>query len=707
MALIPLPGFSSPGSPVQPSGGPGVPNVAGATGGGYGGVPQTVQGPNVSPGVGVNAGAFIDPINQAGRAQAAAAQEMGRVASEIGGAVFRQLEIAQENTAIALKMDLEGASQTAFNVYLEQMPQGDPSTWGKEWQERHGKHFYERWLKDVKGKVNRGQYQTLELYAKRKLLDQTVGLQREGINRQARINYNIGKTRYEQALEEGRTGDARWIAEEGAGRLFSEDEVGDMLWRADKTEQHHAITGAIMDDPNGAGEAYIQQYEAGAGSSSAERFVDMVKEFEGFKEDAYGDESQTSIGYGTRGKPGEKITKEEADKRLRSELDEARESVMKIAEEGGYEFNQNQLDALTSFQFNTGDARQLLIENGQRSSEEIASKMLEYTRGEQSGTVYPGLVTRRQREAQLFQRSGDSVQAAKFRKLQAESVARHRVEELQSFADMIDEDKFVDDDDFNDHLDSMAFLEDQDRADMIDRYNGNPPGMGRVLGLSATLDDYIDSPGATEEDRLRLTASIAAMPSWSQSYLRDKMDLKSGEGSLDPQRGAWQKQGEGEVAGILRGVWGSDLEAEDEALKERTEWAARSYIHWWLTNNPDASRSEFNDFLDGVRTQIDTDLEAKGFIRKVWGGEDGLTQDQMFESLHKETAAAIIGGDNKTSSAWKKAEDFWESQRPVPMIGDPSLENFSKGSATSATVRGSTKRPTQFGGYGGPAAVGE
>jgi len=706
MALIPLPGYSAPGGPEQPSGSPGAPNVAGASSGGYGSTPQTVQGPNVSPGVGVNPGDFLDPINQAGRAEDAAAREMGRVASEISGTILNQRQIAQENTALALKMDLDGASQTAFNVYLEQMPQGDPSSWGKEWQERHGKQFYERWLKGVKGKVNRGQYQTLELYAKRQLLNQTAGLQRESINRQARIDYNIGKTRYDQAIAEGRTGDARRIAEEGGGRLFSEDEVSDMVWRADRAEYYNAGTRAIMDDPRGEGEAFIRQFEAGTGSSSAERFVDMVKEFEGFNENAYGDESQTSIGYGTRGRPGEKITKEEADTRLRSELDEARESVMKIAAEGGYEFNQNQLDALTSFQFNTGDARQLLIENGQRTNDEIANKMLEYTRGEQSGTVYPGLVTRRQRESQLFRKSGDSIQAAKFRKLQAEAVETHRGEELQFMADEIDAEKFLDDDDFYKALEDMAFLEEQDRADLIDRYNGSAPGTGRVLDLSTAIDVYVSDPSTTELDTLRLKSSIAAMPTWAQSYLRDKMDIKTGDG-LSPQKAAWQKQGEGEVSAILRGVWGSgSLGPEEAVLKERTEWAAKSYIHRWMTEEmPDGTRHDFIQMLDDLKVQIDTDLEAHGFIQRVWGEDDGVDIDGLFSQAHVETARAITKqSTNRTAAALKWMEDKWEAQKPSPELY-PAQVNPEQ--SISATVRGSTKKPVQFGGYGGPAPVGD
>lgn len=128
--------------------------------------------------------------------------------------------------------------------------------------------------------------------------------------------------------------------------------------------------------------------------------TDFVKEFEGWNPKAYWDYGQTSIGYGTRAKPGEKaISKAEAEKRLAQELSKHRARVVKAAQQHGYEWSPEQIDALTSFDYNTGRLEQL-IANGKRDNETIARKMLLYVNAD--GKKLKGLERRRRAEAQLF-----------------------------------------------------------------------------------------------------------------------------------------------------------------------------------------------------------------------------------------------------------------------------------------------------------------
>jgi len=128
--------------------------------------------------------------------------------------------------------------------------------------------------------------------------------------------------------------------------------------------------------------------------------VDFIKSFEGFNEKAYDDYGQKSIGYGTRAKKGETmITPEEADARLASELAVHRKRVIDHAEKHNMELTPNQIDALTSFDYNTG-AINKLTDGGKRSKEQIAEMILKYTKA--GGKELAGLVRRRKAERNLF-----------------------------------------------------------------------------------------------------------------------------------------------------------------------------------------------------------------------------------------------------------------------------------------------------------------
>ena len=143
--------------------------------------------------------------------------------------------------------------------------------------------------------------------------------------------------------------------------------------------------------------------------SAMERATTLVKELEGYKPNAYPDYKQYSIGYGSKATgPNEVIDQAEAERRLRSELQAAFEHVTRVQRQGNYNWNDSQIAALMSFTYNIGNINQLTA-NGKRDDETIAAKMLLYRNvtkkspdGKPIKVPLPGLVKRRQKEADLF-----------------------------------------------------------------------------------------------------------------------------------------------------------------------------------------------------------------------------------------------------------------------------------------------------------------
>jgi GH24 family phage-related lysozyme (muramidase) len=143
----------------------------------------------------------------------------------------------------------------------------------------------------------------------------------------------------------------------------------------------------------------------------SENLVNFVKEKEGFSPRASWDHKQWSIGYGTKSTEGEVITEREADKRMREVLQKSQDAVLAHARKNNYDFNQNQVDALTSFVYNLGPGiLNQLTGKGSRSIEEIAAKIPEYNKA--SGKIEPGLQKRRAEEYAMFTSPGSSTGAA-------------------------------------------------------------------------------------------------------------------------------------------------------------------------------------------------------------------------------------------------------------------------------------------------------
>ena len=137
-------------------------------------------------------------------------------------------------------------------------------------------------------------------------------------------------------------------------------------------------------------------------SKTPSNLVEFIIELEDFSPTAYDDFKQTSIGYGTKATSKDQtITEPEARKLMEKDLDAARKTVLKLKETAGYDWNENQVDALTSFTYNLGAGNlRKLTENGTRGDEEIADMLPEYKYA--GGKVRDGLVKRRAAELKLF-----------------------------------------------------------------------------------------------------------------------------------------------------------------------------------------------------------------------------------------------------------------------------------------------------------------
>ena len=90
--------------------------------------------------------------------------------------------------------------------------------------------------------------------------------------------------------------------------------------------------------------------------TTSEAGINLIKGFEGFHAEAYKDNGQWSIGYGTSSKEGATITKEEADVAMRAHVATLETAINKFASSNSLTLSQTQFDALISFSYNCGTA---------------------------------------------------------------------------------------------------------------------------------------------------------------------------------------------------------------------------------------------------------------------------------------------------------------------------------------------------------------
>ena len=137
--------------------------------------------------------------------------------------------------------------------------------------------------------------------------------------------------------------------------------------------------------------------------TTSEKGIALIKQFEGCRLEAYKPvktEKYYTIGWGHYGsdvKKNQKITLDQANKMLKSDLKKYEANVNKYMKI--YNFNQNQFDALISFAYNIGSI-DTLTDNGKRSLDTIKKKLPLYTKA--GGKTLAGLVRRREAELKLF-----------------------------------------------------------------------------------------------------------------------------------------------------------------------------------------------------------------------------------------------------------------------------------------------------------------
>ncbi len=173
------------------------------------------------------------------------------------------------------------------------------------------------------------------------------------------------------------------------------------------------LSGASSPDSVPEGTAGYAQGDTSAtpeqlSSAGSAELTDFLKQQEGFSAKSFWDHKQESIGYGTKANfKGEVIDEAEATRRLEGNIAKFRAGVIARKNKYGYDWNDRQVDALTSFAYNLGPGSiDTLTANGTRDNATIANKMLQYNKA--SGKVLPGLARRRQQEVAMFNSGGSS-----------------------------------------------------------------------------------------------------------------------------------------------------------------------------------------------------------------------------------------------------------------------------------------------------------
>ena len=137
-------------------------------------------------------------------------------------------------------------------------------------------------------------------------------------------------------------------------------------------------------------------------SGVSDSLVNTVKRLEGFRSTPYWDGKQYSYGYGIKAPSKDAtITREQAEEDLSDRLRQDREYVVKYGRSKGYNWSQQQAEALTSFVYNLGrEALNEVTDSGARSNEAIKRAMLEYVNVD--GVPSAGLKKRRELERSMF-----------------------------------------------------------------------------------------------------------------------------------------------------------------------------------------------------------------------------------------------------------------------------------------------------------------
>lgn len=138
----------------------------------------------------------------------------------------------------------------------------------------------------------------------------------------------------------------------------------------------------------------------------SEDCVKLVKDSEGYSSHPYRDSAGFStVGWGHKILQGEDfhdgLTVEEAENLLNEDLQKAASGVTNLVK---VPISQNQFDALTDFVFNLGEAKlkesTLLRKLNAGYQQDVPSELMRWVYA--GGKKLPGLITRRQREVELW-----------------------------------------------------------------------------------------------------------------------------------------------------------------------------------------------------------------------------------------------------------------------------------------------------------------
>jgi lysozyme len=184
-----------------------------------------------------------------------------------------------------------------------------------------------------------------------------------------------------------------------------EENIKSLFSNTDATDRNTEAIKAMPEEflkilPQFAGSEGSQDLSTLRNTKLSSDLIGYVKSKEGFNPKAYFDYMQTSIGYGTRAKPGEtSITEQEAERRLAEELSASAKRIDDAIKKTGQTFTEAQRNSLISFDYNTGRGASIL--SGYRGDQAaLGNRMLQYTKA--GGKELPGLVTRRREEASSF-----------------------------------------------------------------------------------------------------------------------------------------------------------------------------------------------------------------------------------------------------------------------------------------------------------------
>ena len=149
---------------------------------------------------------------------------------------------------------------------------------------------------------------------------------------------------------------------------------------------------------------------------TTEQMIDFIKQKEGFRERAYWDYAQYSIGYGSYCEKDEYpdgITEKQADRLLRKRLQGFEAKLDEFLDKNSIRLKEQEYDALVSFTYNNGDywmreknqsRLATLLISGRYSVNEFASAFgIWFHVTSSSGTeIHNGLIERRLKELKLF-----------------------------------------------------------------------------------------------------------------------------------------------------------------------------------------------------------------------------------------------------------------------------------------------------------------